>query len=80
MERVQTLGPHKVDDIGFEPLQAALAARLDVLRPAVRRRPHVAEKPQPPEPPPVNFSRSAFNFSCSACHSMEPGAHVGCTD
>jgi hypothetical protein len=36
--RIDTMDVVEVDDIGFEPLQAALAARLDVVRPAVRRR------------------------------------------
>jgi len=42
------------------------AARIDVQTIVASR----TEKLQPREPPP-------FNFSCSASHSMEPGAHVG---
>ena len=35
---IDTVDVVEVDDIGFEALQAALAARLDVFRPAVRGR------------------------------------------
>ena len=34
--RIDTMDVIEVDDIGFEPLQAALAARPDVFGPAVR--------------------------------------------
>jgi transglutaminase-like putative cysteine protease len=36
--RIDTMDVVEVDDIGFEPLQAVLAGRLDVLRSAVRCR------------------------------------------
>ena len=36
--RIDTMDVIKVDDIGFEPLQTALAARLDVFRPSIRGR------------------------------------------
>ena len=35
--RIDTVDVVEVDDIGFEPLQGALAARFDVFRPAVLR-------------------------------------------
>src|SRR5438105_6837636 len=36
--RIDTMDVIKVDDISFEPLQTAFAARLDVFRPSIRGR------------------------------------------